>query len=110
LIVEHGEGPRLSSEKGDNEMSKETRLFKSEEQRSRSEVSQFLHQMADKIEAGQVILRQGQEELVLAIPATLILEVQVEDEDKRTKGIQHSLEIELKWFDNGGASGPLELG
>jgi hypothetical protein len=31
-------------------MGRETRLFKSEERRSRSEVSQFLHQVADKIE------------------------------------------------------------
>lgn len=91
-------------------MGKETRLFKSEERRSRSEVSQFLHQIADKIESGAVILRQGQEELTLAIPTNLILEVQVEDEDKKTKGIQHSLEIELKWFDDEGRGGPLELG
>lgn len=91
-------------------MAKEIRLFKSEERRSRSEVSLFLHQIADKIESGQVVLRQGQEELTLAIPPNLILEIQVEDEDKKTKGVQHSLEIELKWFDDGGASGPLELG
>jgi amphi-Trp domain-containing protein len=94
----------------DNDMGKETRLFKSEERRSRAEVSQFLHEIADKIAGGQVVLRQGSEELVLEIPANLILEVQVEDEDKKTKGIQHSLEIELKWFDDDGASGPLELG
>ncbi|MCA9896973.1 MAG: amphi-Trp domain-containing protein [Ardenticatenaceae bacterium] len=90
-------------------MGKEIRLFKSEARHSRSEVSQFLRQIADKIETGQVVLRQGQEELTLAIPTNLILEVQVEDEDKKTKGIQHSLEIELKWFDDDGASGPLEL-
>jgi len=39
----------------------------------------------------------------------LILEVQVEDEDKGTKGIQHSLEVEIKWFDDE-QEGPLELG
>lgn len=91
-------------------MGRETRLFKSEERYGRSEVSQFLHQIADKIETGQVVLRQGQDELTLAIPTNLILEVQVEDEDKKGKGVQHSLEIELKWFDDDGASGPLELG
>lgn len=91
-------------------MGKETRLFKSEERRNRSEVSQFLHQIADKIESGEVILRQGQEELTLTIPTNLTLEVQVEDEDKKKKGIQHSLEIELKWFDDDGTGVPLELG
>jgi amphi-Trp domain-containing protein len=88
---------------------KETRLFKSEERKSRSDVTAFLHQLADKISQGQVVLRQGQEEIALQLPHSLILEVQAEDEDKGAKGIQHSLEVEIKWFDDEEA-GPLELG
>ncbi len=91
-------------------MGKEIRLFKSEEKKSRADAAQFLRQVADKLESGQVILRRGEEELVLQIPASLILEVQVEDEDKKSKGIQHSLELELKWFDNQEGDGRLELG
>lgn len=91
-------------------MGMETRLFKSEERKSRSDVSAFLHQLADKILAGQVVLRQGTDEITLQIPHSLILEIQVEDEDKRTKGIQHSLEVEIKWFDDDAGGGPLELG
>jgi amphi-Trp domain-containing protein len=66
--------------------------------------------LADKVEAGQVILTAGQESITLDIPANLILEIQVEDEDKKSKGIQHSLEIELKWFDDDTAAAPLQLG
>lgn len=91
-------------------MGQETRLFKSEEPKKRTEVVEFLRQIAERIESGEVVLRQGTEKLVLQIPSNLILEVQVEDEDKKSKGIQHSLEIEIKWFDNDGESGPLELG
>ena len=91
-------------------MGKETRLFKSEESKNRAEVGEFLRQIAERVANGEVILRQGAEELVLKIPTNLILEVQVEDEDKKSKGIQHSLEIEIKWFDDDGQSGPLELG
>ena len=91
-------------------MGKETRLFKSEERRSRAEVSAFLYQLAEKVGAGQVVLRQGQEEIILDMPTNLILEIQVEDEDKKRKGIQHSLEVEIKWFDGDDAGGPLELG
>ena len=91
-------------------MGKEIRLFKSEEKRNRTDVSAFLQQLADKIGEGRVILRQGQEELSLDLPHTLILEIQVEDEDKKRKGVQHSLEIEIKWFDSDAAGGPLELG
>ncbi|KAA3664519.1 MAG: amphi-Trp domain-containing protein [Chloroflexi bacterium] len=90
-------------------MGKETKLFKSEEWKSRADASAFLHQLADKIGEGQVVLRQGKEEIVLQLPHRLVLEVQVEDENKKSKGIQHSLEIELKWFDDE-KGGPLELG
>ena len=88
----------------------ETRLFKSEERKNRSDVSAFLHQLADKILAGQIVLRQGDEEITLQIPHGLIFEIQVEDEDKGTKGTQHSLEVEIKWFDDDAGGGPLELG
>jgi amphi-Trp domain-containing protein len=89
---------------------KETRLFKSEESQTRDEVSAFLTQLAAKISSGSVVLRQGQDEITLQLPHNLVLEIQVEDEDKKTKGVQHSLELELKWFDDDTRSGPLELG
>lgn len=91
-------------------MGKEVRLFKSEERKNRGEVGQFLQQLADKLADGQVTLRRGDEEIVLDIPQNLVLEIQVEDEDKKAKGVQHSLEIEIKWFENGSPAGPLELG
>ena len=91
-------------------MGKEVRLFKSEEKRSRSEVGAFLHELADKLTQGKVVLRQGKEELTLQVPRNLILEIQVEDEDKKRRGIQHSLEVEIKWFDDDDEGGPLELG
>jgi len=59
---------------------------------------------------GNIILRQGGEEINLAIAHNLILEIQVEDEDKKTKGEQHSLELEIKWFDTDAKSDVLELG
>lgn len=91
-------------------MGKETRLFKSEERKNRKEVAEFLRQISEKLSNGQVVLRRGNEELILEIPTNLVLEIQVEDEDKKNKGIQHSLEIEIKWFDNDSQSGQLELG
>ena len=91
-------------------MGKEVRLFKSEEKMTRSNLSAFLHQLADKLEEGNILLRQGGEEVNLELPHNLILEIQVEDEDKKRKGVQHSLELEIKWFDTDAPSGPLELG
>ncbi|MGD2162285.1 MAG: amphi-Trp domain-containing protein [Anaerolineales bacterium] len=92
-------------------MGKEVRLFKSEERRSRPEVTAFLRELADKIDAGKIILRQGEEELTLEIPHDLVLEIQVEEEDKGSKGIEHSLEVEIAWYEGGQQTGgPLELG
>ena len=90
-------------------MGKETRLFKSEERMARAAAAAFLRELADKVEGGEVVLRQGAEELTLTLPESLVLEVQAEDEDKGTRGIQHSLEVELAWFE-GEQGGPLELG
>ena len=91
-------------------MGKETRLFKSEDQMNRADIGAFLHQLADKIADGHVLLRQGEDEITLHLPPNLVLELQVEDEIKGAKGIQHSLEVEIKWFDNDETGGPVELG
>ena len=91
-------------------MRKETRLFRSEERMKRSDVAAFLQQFGDKISEVQVVLRQGQQEITLDLSHNVILEIQVEDADKKTKGIQHGLEVEIKWFDDDGSSGPLQSG
>lgn len=90
-------------------MGREVKLFKSEDKKSRTDISAFLRQIADKIDQGTVTLRQGESELTLDIPATAILGVQVEEEEKKRKGIQHSLELEIKWYD-GIEDSALELG
>lgn len=81
-------------------MAKEVKLFKSKERKTREEVVAFLHELADKISTGAVVLSQGTEDLQLELPENLTLEVQVENEEKKRKGTEHSLEIELKWYDN----------
>lgn len=91
-------------------MGKEVRLFKSEERKSRPEVTAFLRELADKIDTGEVTLRQGTEEHVHKFPENLVLEIQVEEEDKGAKGVEHSLEVEITWFEGGQQQGgPLEL-
>ncbi len=91
-------------------MGKEVILFKSEEKQDRADVAAFLRQLADKVEVGEVVLRQGADELTLTIPAVVTLEVKAEEESSK-KGPKNSLEIELEW--RSGAeqqAGRLELG
>jgi amphi-Trp domain-containing protein len=90
-------------------MGREVRRFKSEERKGLAEVSAFLRQLADKLDEGRVTLRSGSEAVTLEPPQQLTLELQVEDEDKGARGTQHSLEVELKWFD-GDEGGAVELG
>ena len=90
-------------------MGRETTLFSSKETKARGEASAFLRHLADRLDSGQIRLRRGEEELVLSLPERVILEVKVEDEEKRHKGTQHSLEVELKWFDDMGSASGLEL-
>ena len=68
-------------------MAKKTILFKSKERKHRSDVSDFLHQFGEKIETGQVLIRRGEEELVLDIPDNLILEVEIDNQEKKAKGL-----------------------
>ena len=58
-----------------------------------------------------ILLPKNSDATMYTNPEKLVLEVQVEEEDKGTKGLQHSLEVEIKWFEGGkGQAGPLELG
>ncbi|MFW5837886.1 MAG: amphi-Trp domain-containing protein [Desulfovibrionaceae bacterium] len=75
----------------------ETVLFKSEEETSRGDAAGFLRQLADKIDAGQVVLKQGGEETVLDIPDGVTLEVKAEEEQKTGRPGKLSLEVELEW-------------
>jgi amphi-Trp domain-containing protein len=78
-------------------MAKEQILFSSEEKTNAQHVSDFLRQLADKIQAGQVILKQAGEEVTADIPPNLVLEVKLEEEAKK-KGTQRSLEVEIEWM------------
>ncbi len=84
-------------------------LFKTKEFKSRDDVAVFLEHLAKKLKEGKLTLKTGQEEVQLNIPGKVVLEVQVDDKDKRSKGIQHSLEVEIKWYDRDLESGTLEL-
>jgi amphi-Trp domain-containing protein len=78
-------------------VSKEKVLFKSEEQREASEVAEFLRQLADRIEQRVVVLRKGDEEVILKLPPVFTLEVKAEEEISKKGKVEYSLEVELEW-------------
>jgi len=90
-------------------MGREVILFSSKEPKARNEVSAFLHDLANRLDEGRVTLRQGDNEIVLDLPDQMVMELKVEDEEKRRKGTQHSLEVELKWYDGQSSPDGVEL-
>jgi amphi-Trp domain-containing protein len=90
-------------------MGREKVLFSSEERSSAQDVASFLRQLADKIEQNEIILKQGSEEVRLAIPNNLILELKAEEEVKGDR-TQRSLEVELEWYEGEDADRSVRLG
>ena len=89
-------------------MGKEIVLFKSEERKDLASVVAFLHQLADKLAENQVILRQGSTEIVVNIPDNVILELKVEEEDKKGK-MKRTLEVEIEWIEGDESGGVVSL-
>ena len=90
-------------------MGKEIVLFKSEERKDLASVVAFLHQLADKFAGNQVVLRQGTEEIVIDIPNNVVLELKVEEEDKKGKA-KRTLEVEIEWIEGDESGGVVTLG
>jgi amphi-Trp domain-containing protein len=94
----------------ENSLGKEIVLFSSEEKKELPAVVDFLRELADKLDRGQVILRKGTEELTLSLPHHVVLEVKAEEEDKKGR-TQLSLEVEIAWYEGGEeGGGSLSLG
>ncbi len=90
-------------------MGKEIVLFKSEERKDLASVVAFLHQLADKLAENQVVLRQGSEEIVIDVPDNVVLELKVEEEDKKGK-IKRTIEVEIEWIEGDESGGVVTLG
>ena len=90
-------------------MVKKAKLFNGKERKSRAEVSEFLRQLSEKVADGQVTLRQAGDDLVLALPASLVMKVKVTRKNKPAKGTRHTLTLKLTWRE-GDQEEPLALG
>jgi amphi-Trp domain-containing protein len=90
-------------------MGREIVLFSSEERQTRPQVVTFLRELADRIEGGEVTLKQGSESLTIALPHNLVLELKVETEDKKGRE-KRTLEVEIEWYEGDEAETGVTLG
>ncbi len=77
-------------------MGRETTLFKTQEKKSAGEISGTLRLIADRIDAGTMTLRQGGNEVTLDFPATM--EIQLKVEEEAGKRLKKKFEMELEWI------------
>lgn len=71
-------------------------LFKSEEKKKRSDIANTLRTIADKLDQGNLTLKQNENETTVEFPDQMVLELKVEEE--QGKRLKKSLEIELEWI------------
>ncbi|MEE4364141.1 MAG: amphi-Trp domain-containing protein [Desulfotignum sp.] len=83
-------------------MGKETILFKTEENKSAKEISDTLRLIADKIDAGTITLEQGGNEVTVTFPATM--EIQLKVEEEQGSRVKKKFEVELEWTPGDGDS------
>ena len=88
-------------------MGQETVLFKSEAEKSSTEIAVLLRQVADKVEQGSMTLGQNENKITLDFPRNMTLEIKVEEEEKNVT--KRSLEIELEWIVGGKEQGRLTI-
>lgn len=74
----------------------ETVLFKSEEKKTKGEIADTLRTIADKIDKGNLVLKQDSTDIAPEFPAQMVLDLKVEEE--QGKNFKRSLEIELEWI------------
>jgi amphi-Trp domain-containing protein len=77
-------------------MGRETVLFKTEEKKTAKEISETLRLIADKIDAGSMILSQGADEVTVTFPGTM--EIQLKVEEEQGKQLKKKFEVELEWI------------
>jgi len=77
-------------------MGRETILFKIEEKMDVKSVAGILRDLADKVESGKVVLKQGQKQVKLKIPKMVELEIKAEREDGKRRS-KKKLEVEIEW-------------
>jgi len=79
-------------------------LFKSESSRSRSEIADYLRQVADSLDAGgELSLQAGQDSVTIDPSERSTFEVKVEREGPADRP-EKSVEFEIEWSEGGSGS------
>jgi len=90
-------------------MAKKNVLVKSDQRKKLADVAEFLRNLADKIESGQVTLAQSGQDVIVDLPESVDFELEYYEQPKK-HGLKKQLEIELQWIEGGKKSQDVTLG
>ena len=80
-------------------MGEERTLYESESRRSIDEVIEFLQQLSQWLGDRTITFEEGDRTVAIKLPDEVVLEIEIEEEDKGKKGVKRSLEIEIEWVE-----------
>lgn len=80
-------------------MGEERTLYESESRRSMEEVIEFLQQLSQWLGDRTITFEEGDRTVVVKLPDDVVLEIEIEEEDRGKKGVKRSLEIEIEWVE-----------
>lgn len=86
-----------------------TKLFKSKEQRNVQDVAAFLRNLADRMEAGEIVLQRGTQEVPLEVPEVMDLKVSAKEKGKK-RGTRVTLKVTCTWWEGDTEQPTLTLG
>ena len=90
-------------------MARKTILLKSKDRRAIQSVATFLQELGKRLEEGKVTLHQGSEEITIEVPDDVLLSLKAK-EKTRKRGIKHTFNVRIKWFDGDKRRGGVTLG
>ena len=84
-------------------------LVKNKELCDRQAVADFLKDLSEKVAKGQVTLKQGDDQVQIAVPDRVIFRINAKEIHKKRR-IRHSLRMVVTWIEGQGSTNPVTLG
>ena len=90
-------------------MAKKAVLLKSKEWKNREEMATFLRELADRMAEGEVVIKQGADDVVLTLPDSMRLKVKAKRKTKK-RGKKFGFNIKVKWLEGDKGRAGITLG
>ena len=84
-------------------------LVKNKELCDRQAVASFLKDLSEKMAQGQVTLKQGEDQVQIAVPERVIFRINAKEVNNKRR-VRHALRLAISWVEGQDATSPVTLG